>query len=552
MPLPIPTLDDLMWSELVDEARDRIPSTADRWTDHNAHDPGITVLELMAWACEQIGYRIDQVPLSHRRAFLALLGVTSKPSEKATAVLQVNSAMPIEIGSDWRVVAEVEGVKASFAICAGAQSSQTRVVELRSDDGSATPRTSQPSSTRAFEPFGPDGESTLTIVLEPAAPSGVLTCWFESAHEGEAARSSDGVEPATRSRPELELQWECSGGQGWRTLATADIEDRTTCLTRSGTVSLDIGGPGVTMLRCRLARGRYDRAPALVNVLSNAVIATACVAGAASNLPPDAAWTIEQPAVLAPGLVSLSAPFGSRGGRDEEAVEEALGRAAIRLSAHERLVSLAVGHDADTLDRVPRSEVLAAAVPARAVTLLDLERVAFSTPGAGLARVRALADLDLHVSCAEAPGTVSVIIVPFLPVGRPEPTPDLVARVTRHLVDHKTLGTRIRVFGPSYATIDIAVSAIVARGVDRQVAKTMIERAIRMFLDPLLGGPGNHGWPFGRDVYRTEIMALIGALPGVELVTDVHVTRDGSDACANACVSDGDLVDIGSLTVSVI
>ena len=552
MPLPIPTLDDLTWFELVEEARDRIPSIAGRWTDHNAHDPGITVLELMAWACEQVGYRIDQIPVSHRQAFLALLGATREPPTSAAAVLETKSKTPIAITPGWRVVAEVQGVAVSFVVSSGAQSSLTRVVELRSEHASGTPRTSLPSSGLPFEPLGPDGESTFTIALSPAAPSGRLTLWFESAYEIEMAQSTHN-DACPAVQPGLTLTWECRDDQGWRALRAAGIEDRTTCLTRSGTISLDLGAPGVTMLRCRAARGRYDRTPALIGVVSNAVVATASSAGAAANLPAHALWSIILPAVLTPAYVSLSAPFRRR----QTAVTEkpsttpsAEPRCGCRLT-NDWSASLPPTAWTHSIDCPGRKSLPQQYRPVPSHCSMSSEWPS-PRPEPALARVRAFADLDLNVRCADAPGTVSVIIVPYLPIGRPAPTDELLSRVTRHLADRKTLGTRIRVFGPGYTSVDVAASVTVTRGIDRQRAKATIEQAIRIFLDPVVGGPGGRGWPFGRDVYRTEIMALVGELPGVELVTDVRVASDSTEACANACVPDGNLVRVGSLDVEVI
>ena len=40
-------LDDQTYEEIVQAAEGRLPWLCPAWTDHNAHDPGITVLELM-------------------------------------------------------------------------------------------------------------------------------------------------------------------------------------------------------------------------------------------------------------------------------------------------------------------------------------------------------------------------------------------------------------------------------------------------------------------------------------------------------------------------
>jgi len=46
--LPLPNLDDRRWADLVDEGRTLIPVSAPAWTDHNIHDPGVTLMEMLA------------------------------------------------------------------------------------------------------------------------------------------------------------------------------------------------------------------------------------------------------------------------------------------------------------------------------------------------------------------------------------------------------------------------------------------------------------------------------------------------------------------------
>ena len=61
MPLPIPILDDRTFEQLVQEAIRRIPVYAPEWTDHNASDPGITLIELFAWLTEMQLYSLDRI-----------------------------------------------------------------------------------------------------------------------------------------------------------------------------------------------------------------------------------------------------------------------------------------------------------------------------------------------------------------------------------------------------------------------------------------------------------------------------------------------------------
>ncbi len=75
MSLPLQNLDDITFEELVKEAKSLIPVYTSEWTNHNPSDPGITLVELFAWLCEMIIYRIDQIPEQNYLRFLNLLGI---------------------------------------------------------------------------------------------------------------------------------------------------------------------------------------------------------------------------------------------------------------------------------------------------------------------------------------------------------------------------------------------------------------------------------------------------------------------------------------------
>jgi predicted phage baseplate assembly protein len=92
MPIAVPQLDDTRFQTLVDEARLLIPRHAPSWTDHNVHDPGITLIELFAWLTEAQIYTLDQVTDRHVEKFLRLLGCPPKPPRPAT--VEVTFTLP--------------------------------------------------------------------------------------------------------------------------------------------------------------------------------------------------------------------------------------------------------------------------------------------------------------------------------------------------------------------------------------------------------------------------------------------------------------------------
>jgi len=83
MRLPAPNLDDRTFTEIVEEAKSLIPKYSSEWTDLNPSDPGITLLELMAWMTESILYRLNRVPEKNYIKFLDLIGKRLRTAQPA-------------------------------------------------------------------------------------------------------------------------------------------------------------------------------------------------------------------------------------------------------------------------------------------------------------------------------------------------------------------------------------------------------------------------------------------------------------------------------------
>lgn len=91
MPLPVPRLDDRTFEALAEELRKLIPVYAPSWTDHNLSDPGITLVDLLAWLAEMELYNLDFIGESHLLKYLRLLGLTPRPASAAGVELQLTS-----------------------------------------------------------------------------------------------------------------------------------------------------------------------------------------------------------------------------------------------------------------------------------------------------------------------------------------------------------------------------------------------------------------------------------------------------------------------------
>lgn len=73
MTFSLPNLDDRSYSDLVEEALELLPRYAPEWTNHNPSDPGITLIELLAYFTEAIVYRTNRLTDLDRQGFLRLL-----------------------------------------------------------------------------------------------------------------------------------------------------------------------------------------------------------------------------------------------------------------------------------------------------------------------------------------------------------------------------------------------------------------------------------------------------------------------------------------------
>src|SRR5262249_13276510 len=118
----------------------------------------------------------------------------------------------------------------------------------------------------------------------------------------------------------------------------------------------------------------------------------------------------------------------------------AVGGAAAETLTH------AIGRAIESVERTPR-----------AVTLGDYEALALETAGARLARAEARANLHPSFPCFTAPGVITVIVLPYLPIDRPAPSQELLRLVADYLAPRRVIGTRVEVVGPSY--LEVAAQA---------------------------------------------------------------------------------------------
>lgn len=134
------------------------------------------------------------------------------------------------------------------------------------------------------------------------------------------------------------------------------------------------------------------------------------------------------------------------------------------------------------------------------------------------------------------PGTVEILIVPAafdglasndmasLAVG-----PALREEVAAFLDRYRLLTTVLSVRAPRYLGVSVTAEIVVAEYSHPETVRMRVLERVREFISPLklsespAFDPEWEGWPFGRDLYVSELFSLIQQVPGVQHVLDVHI-----------------------------
>jgi hypothetical protein len=159
----------------------------------------------------------------------------------------------------------------------------------------------------------------------------------------------------------------------------------------------------------------------------------------------------------------------------------------------------------------------------RAVTCEDFEEIALaSDPNVARAYCVPRRNLESENSLDRSvnrPGHISVIVIPQSQDPHPQPTPELIQVIQNNLEPRRLLTTRVHVVGPRYFSVGVRVTLVLQRDAIESKTHDAAIASLKKFFDPLMGGSEGKGWPFGRNVYVSEIYQLLDNLPGVNYVT---------------------------------
>jgi hypothetical protein len=187
----------------------------------------------------------------------------------------------------------------------------------------------------------------------------------------------------------------------------------------------------------------------------------------------------------------------------------------------------------------------------RAISTSDFEAMAREA-SPGVAAVRVLPATTPNKR--PAAGWVTVIIVPQSHEARPQPSYELRREVHDYLAERlpATLDPdHVAVIGPTYRPVGVAALVTPRVRAEAGIVGARVKGALATFLHPLTGGPEGRGWDFGRDVFLSDVAALVEAVSGVDHVRQLDLLLDDAPVGTRVPVPPDQIVVAGDLQIGM-
>jgi predicted phage baseplate assembly protein len=194
------------------------------------------------------------------------------------------------------------------------------------------------------------------------------------------------------------------------------------------------------------------------------------------------------------------------------------------------------GTDAESIDLAKTRAPSIIRAQNRAVTAEDYE---FLTHEAAreVARVRCIQPAGREGD--PSPGTVYLLVVPHVQTEAHEINPDDLAlpeglkqQIMEYLDERRLLTVRLEIREPEYVVVSVEAEVKAVRHLSPERVQQRVAQRLYSFLNPFTGGEEGQGWPFGRDLFLSDVYSAIQQTDGVQYVEQVklyEVVRSGKD-----------------------
>ncbi len=287
-------LDDQNFVDIVNRSRRLIQKYAPNWTNENASDPGITILEMLAWLKDNMQYYMDQSHLISQHAYMDLLDIKQLPSKPATMVASVSTVYDPEYEYDTNYAFDTlpkgypvwaDDIRFELSEKLNVQDAQIKAVYCSDAnfEGAIYDLVGAFENNADAHPFSynPKEDHCLYIGFD-TLENDLTNLYMDIKADADGYRNNFSADQIEFASGIWEIAETIDDRTTWSEIE--HVEDNTRAFMTSGIVSLDLslssrigtinllkGEEALVWIRYRLYKAEYDRAPILKNIVLNAV-----------------------------------------------------------------------------------------------------------------------------------------------------------------------------------------------------------------------------------------------------------------------------------------
>ena len=199
------------------------------------------------------------------------------------------------------------------------------------------------------------------------------------------------------------------------------------------------------------------------------------------------------------------------------------------------------GLDAETLDAAKMRAPAVLHSRERAVTEADFELHARQALPAVIGRVKCLQPRPSEAGDV-IPGHVYILVIPRVSYPQGLLREDQLSlkeedkqTLTAYLDERRLLTTQLIISPPAYQGVAVYVKLRAAPGIDKTLVESDVLKRLYSFLNPLTGGQNGNGWPFGRDLFVSDVYQCLQGIPNIQFIrcVEMYKAEPGGKASGN-------------------
>ncbi len=587
MPLPKNILDDKQFKDFMEEAKAKLPALSPEWTDYNISDPGITLLEILAWLQDINIYKLSRITDKHILKYLQLLDSLPEPVKPASTfvVFKSNELKPVPKDKDLKAKFLGKTINFKTTQKVNIQTAEIKKLIFSNERGLTQYELTENSSVpEYFYLFGEEARKNSIFYIGFDKPLKDSFTIGIKLFEDDLPPIGTHNKEYFKFIPDVEIEWSYWNGTDWE--ITKPEKDNTRKFYKSGTIIFDISEKSEMkpkkipvnsekeyyFLKCKLTKAGYEISPKVRQFLLNAVEVVQKeingeYLGGSSGFPYQEFKLSKKPLTEDKVIVEIN------GEKWEETVD---------LSHHSHKEK--VFKVDRTEGKIFFGDNINGKVPPAGSTITVTYFTSKGKDGninsltdweTGIEDVFALnpfpaengknpesfeetfikikKDLttpyqcvtfedfeyvavqtpDLRVARAKAyqvddKNLVNIIVVPFSFQRKPFPSKNFLKAVCLHIDKHRLITTDINVLPPEYAEISTSASIKIKEDFNSEQVLKKAQDRLKQFFHPIFGWKDGKGWDFGHPVYLSDVYEQIESVEGVDCIFNLQLIPKGA------------------------